>query len=128
MTTETVIIPAAPGFELVITEWRAKAGTHDVLDRVPVVAWAVPTTPPTEEPKEPIAITLLGWHAEEGGDMVLLVEPGGRARRLTGRSIWSRDIDAGLDDANRNAREIAERKARKTDETPPDDEPNPGFA
>jgi hypothetical protein len=48
--------------------------------------------------------------------MVLLVEPGGRARRLTGRSIWSRDIDAGLDDANRNAREIAERNTSGHDD------------
>ena len=42
MTTETVIIPAEPGFELVITEWRAESGAHKIIDRVPVVAWAVP--------------------------------------------------------------------------------------
>ena len=39
MTTETVIIPAEPGFELVITEWRAESGAHKIIDRVPVVAW-----------------------------------------------------------------------------------------
>ena len=125
MTTETVIIPAEPGFELVITEWRAESGAHKIIDRVPVVAWAVPTTPSTEKPIEPIAITLLGWHADEGGDMVLLVEPGGRTRRLTGRSIWSKDIDAGLEDADKTAKKIAERAARKP---PADDELNPGFA
>ena len=38
MTTETVIIPAEPGFELVITEWRSENGAHKIIDRVPVVA------------------------------------------------------------------------------------------
>ena len=39
-TTETVIVPAEPGFELVITEWRAESSAHKIIDRVPVVAWA----------------------------------------------------------------------------------------
>ena len=42
--------------------------------------------------------------------MVLLVEPGGRTRRLIGRSIWSKDIDAGLEDADKTAKRRASRR------------------